>query len=200
MNRSRYLHYKRVLLAVVIIFQFGAGRSQGPYLGAVVTTEGLGWRAGLTLLGITEAGVWYHPQNKDKTRPGFLGGVFKFPIRYRFLNNSQSVILGYFASGTLGSVYLPRLPLANETTTNKKLGNSIGAGAELMVYKSGILLAFPLELAYGKMHFNQDFASQEVSSSAEYRLRSTLILTAGLRIFLFPNPCRRYTEKIQYSL
>ena len=100
----------RLLFLSLLYFGFtGKSYSQGPYAAPMVTPVGIGFAGGMSIMGIAEAGVWYHPQWGDKAVPGYLGGIAKLPFRYKVIKefDASTLILGSYSTLNLGSIKLP---------------------------------------------------------------------------------------------
>jgi hypothetical protein len=164
----------------------------------MVTPVGIGFAGGMSIMGIAEAGVWYHPQWGDKAAPGYLGGIAKLPFRYKVIKEfeASTLILGSYSTLNLGSIKLPIPKGSAETASRRSLGWALSFGGELMVFKSGLIFSIPLELGIGKMHFNQGFEGQEVQTSADYKLGPTLFMSTGIRLFFFKNKCDEYISNL----
>ena len=175
-----------------------AAKAQGPYLGAMVTPAGSSIIGGSSVFGIAEVGAVYQPQWNKKTNVGYIGGTGKVPLRYRIIKEdySGSLIFGLYATSNLGSIKIPIPENSDEKTSKRSLGWSLSMGGEFMLFKSGIIISLPIELGIGKMHFNQAFDEQNVQLSSDYKLRTTLIMNVGLRMFLFRTNCEEYISNL----
>jgi hypothetical protein len=187
-----------LFLSLLTIGMALKGHSQGPYAALLVTPVGIGFAGGLSIMGMAEVGAWYHPQFGDKSAPGYIGGIFKRPFRYKTIKEfeASTLILGSYSTLNLGAIKLPIPKGSTETVSRRTLGWSLSYGGELMVFKSGVIFSIPLELGIGKMHYNQGFEGQEVQTSADYKLGPTLFMMVGIRLFFFKNKCDEYISNL----
>lgn len=177
------------------------GYTQSPFIGIFSADGSISYMAGISYLGILDVGLWYNPQNKEKTNAGFVGGTLKWPVYYNVARESYSstLLYGFYLTGAGGSVSMPRPPGSNETKTSRKFGYNAGAGAELMLNTGTLNIAVPLEIGVGKNFFLQSFEEQDPQTSSDYRLNSNVFISMGIRISFLGNRCRDYIQNLQYG-
>lgn len=176
-------------------------KSQGLFLGAAVGQKGLtGFKAGYSVSGLFEIGALYNPLMKSSTNGGYAGGLLKLPLLYRPFGETyySNFVFGINMTGNAGMVMYPTPDAAGLASVvnyaKKDFGRSLSLGLELMWFGGGIGVALPIDLGYGKMHFNQTF---DKSDPTTFQLGSNLFMMAGIKIFFSKNHCRNYIDDLR---
>jgi hypothetical protein len=170
----------RLIATLITILVFSSFiQAQGPFVGASLDKKGnVGLKAGWSYMSVTEASVSYAPKSLNEA--GFIGGSLKIPVKFDVLkeNYLSSFFWGIFLSYTGGVIQFPEAPAsAGPLSKSTKYGGAPSVSLEVSWIGSGFAMAFPIELGYGKLNFNQDFPNQFNYTENKYVLASSLYLS-----------------------
>lgn len=159
----------------------------------------LGIRVGTTIKNIFEVSAHFHPKLPKLNNPGFAGGnikllLFYFPLIQKY---ESAFLMGTLLDYTAGVIFLPNITSPIVALKKTAFGNAGSIGLEFMRIGQGILISIPIELGYGRLHFNQQFADQIPDPISGYNLQSTAYILMGFKIFLSMKSCDDYIEKLR---
>lgn len=190
------------VITFLFILTFHTSHGQGPFMGITIGNpeQGLlGARLGTTIANRVEAYAMYHPQLQKFNNPGYYGLSVKYPFNYFSLSEGYEsmTILSMYVNYTGGMIHVPKFDAGNSTSTAKKFvyGHAPAVGVELMRFGK-FSFSVPLELGFGRMHFNQTFKDQTPDPVTGYTLQSSIFLMAGFKFFISSSKCDEYIQNL----